>query len=244
MTGDGLYGPDDPRARTLVTLDGPAGVGKSTTARAVAREMGYRYLDSGALYRAVTWALLQAGIPPEAWPELDAEALEGLGIQVVPEGPTLSLRVQGRVLEDELRTARVTELVPAVARVAAVRRWLLGAQRSAASRGRLVADGRDMGSVVFPQARAKVFLQADLKERARRRLGDKGVPDPDREEVEAESRRLATRDRQDSEREHSPLVRPAEALVVDTTALTFPEQVSRIVDYARRAAVDQPGSPE
>lgn len=244
MSDHARYGPDDPRARSLVTLDGPAGVGKSTTARAVAREMGYRYLDSGALYRAVTWALLHAGIRPEDWPDLDTETLDGLGIRVVPEGQTLSIRVGNRTLEEELRTARVTELVPAVARVAAVRRWLLGAQRSAASRGRLVADGRDMGSVVFPQARAKVFLQADLRERARRRLGDKGVPEPGEGDIDAESRRLAERDRQDSERVHSPLVRPEDALVVDTTSLTFAEQVDRIVDYATRAAVDPAGPAE
>jgi len=244
MEGALPYGPDDPRARTLVTLDGPAGVGKSTTARAVARVLGYRYLDSGALYRAVTWALLEAGIPAEAWPGLDPGALDALGIRVEPEDDTLAIRVHGRTLEEELRTDRVTQGVPAVARVAAVRGWLLGAQRSAASEGRLVADGRDMGSVVFPQARAKIFLEAELNERARRRLGDKGVDAPEGDQIRAESRRLAERDRQDSEREHSPLVRPADALVVDTTGLTFREQVRRIVEYARAAAVDLPHPPE
>lgn len=235
-TSDLPYGADDPRARTLVTLDGPAGVGKSTTAKAVARTLGYRYLDSGALYRAVTWALLQAGIPEGSWGELTRRSLDELGIQVVPGPATLEIHWRGAVLRDELRGSEVTELVPRVARIPAVREWLLGAQRSAAREGRLVADGRDMGTVVFPQARVKVFLEADLRERARRRLGDKGVHGPTVSEVEAEAARLADRDRQDSERDVAPLRKPPGALVVDTTNLTFHQQVERIAGYARAAA--------
>lgn len=230
------YPASDPRARTLVTLDGPAGVGKSTTARAVAAALGYRYLDSGALYRAVTHGLLESGVARESWDELDAEALAGLGIEVVPGDRTLEIRRRGRPLVQELRTPEVTALVPAVARIPAVRGWLLGAQRAAAADGKLVADGRDMGTVVFPQAWAKVFLEADVRERARRRLGDHGVTSPTGPEIEAEVRRLAERDRQDREREVAPLRIAEGALTVDTTALTFDEQVDRIVSYARRVA--------
>ena len=232
------YGPDDPRARTLVTLDGPAGVGKSTTARAVARELGYRYLDSGALYRAVTWALLHEGIPEPEWSGLSGAELEALGIRVVPGASTLEIQWRDSILEEELRGGAVTELVPRVARIPAVREWLLGAQRSAAREGRLVADGRDMGTVVFPQARVKVFLEADLGERARRRLGDKGVREPTSAEIQGEAELLAARDRQDREREVAPLRKPEGALLVDTTNLTFQQQVDRIAAYAREAAQD------
>lgn len=236
------FGPSDPRARTLVTLDGPAGVGKSTTARAVAAALGYRYLDSGALYRAVTWALLQDRVPRDRWESLTREDLNALDVRVSPGETTLEIRRGGHPLVEELRTAEVTEAVPAVARIPAVRGWLMSAQRTAARDGRLVADGRDMGTVVFPQARAKVFLQADVRERARRRLGDKGVPTPTPAEVESEATLLAERDRQDSEREVAPLRRPEDALVVDTTHLTFQEQVDRIVAFAVARA--QGGDPQ
>ncbi|MDT8340434.1 MAG: (d)CMP kinase [Longimicrobiales bacterium] len=230
------YDAGDPRARTLVTLDGPAGVGKSTTARAVARVLGYRYLDSGALYRAVTCALLRSSVAPEAWSELTPARLEALGVQVLPAASTLEIRLDGVPLGPELRTLEVTERVPAAARIPAVRRWLLGAQRAAAVEGRLVADGRDMGTVVFPQAWTKVFLVADIDERARRRLGDRGVEHPDLGQVRAEAARLAARDRQDRERAVAPLRKPEGALVLDTTRLGFQEQVDRIVAYAREVA--------
>lgn len=226
----------DERGRTLVTLDGPAGVGKSTTAKAVARELDYCYLDSGALYRAVTWALLQRGEDPSTWDTLSPEALAQLGIRARSVGPTLEIRCGERVLADELRTPEVTAAVSSVARVPAVRDWLLSAQRDAAAAGGLVADGRDMGTVVFPEAWAKVFLQADVTERARRRLGDQGVHDPTPDEVEAEAVRLAERDRKDSEREVAPLRRPEGSLLVDTTNLDFEEQVRTIAEYARAAA--------
>jgi cytidylate kinase len=235
-TAEPLPESPDPRGRTLVTLDGPAGVGKSTTARAVADQLGYRYLDSGALYRAVTHGLLCSDIPAEEWDALTAEHLAGLGIRVSPGAATLEIRHQGVLLDPELRTARVTELVPRVARIPAVRRWLLRTQRATASEGRLVADGRDMGTVVFPQAWAKVFLQADVSERARRRLRDHGVSDPDAAALREEVLRLEARDRQDQEREVAPLRKPEGALVVDTTHLTFEGQVARIVAYAREMA--------
>lgn len=236
------YDAGDPRARTLVTLDGPAGVGKSTTAKAVARALGFRYLDSGALYRAVTYALVESGIPRDRWEGLTPSALEELGIQVLPGEATLEIRWRGRILGEELRTPRVTELVSTVARIPAVRSWLLGAQRAAAEDGRLVADGRDMGTVVFPQAWVKVFLEADVRERARRRLGDQGVEDPTPGEVDAEAARLSARDRQDQDREVAPLRKPPGALVVDTTDLAFREQVDRIAAYAREVA-RRPGPP-
>lgn len=229
---------DDPD-RTLVTLDGPAGAGKSTTAREVARRLGYRYLDSGALYRALTYALLEAGVEVAAWPSLDRERLDALGVEVGVGRETLVIRHRGRELGPELRTDRVTAHVSTLAQVPCVREWLLETQRTLGRHGRLVADGRDMGTVVFPGAATKVFLDAEPEERARRRLGDRGVTDPARQAVEAEAGRLLERDRQDRERETAPLRAAEDAWVLDTTGLTFDEQVEAIVARAREAAGDR-----
>lgn len=221
---------------TVVTLDGPAGSGKSTTAREVARRLGYRYLDSGALYRMITHALLAEGVDPDEWPELTGDDLAALDVSAEAGDETLVLRHRGEVLTDELRTEEVTEYVSAVARVAAVRSWLLDTQRALGRSGRLVADGRDMGSVVFPDAGTKVFLEADLRERARRRLGDRGVEDPKAEAVAAEADRLSARDAADAGRETAPLRVPEGAHRLDTTELDFEEQVERVVALAREAA--------
>jgi cytidylate kinase len=233
-TGDVAGGGDDEaRGESLVTLDGPAGVGKSTTARAVASELGYRYLDSGALYRAVTHALQVSGVPPGEWPALSAEELGELELDVRPGPRTVEIRLGGRVLGEELRSEEVTRDVSLLAQVPAVRRWLHSAQRAAAREGRLVADGRDMGTVVFPEARTKVFLTADVGERARRRLGDRGVAEPDEKQLQDEALRLGERDARDQGRAVAPLRVPSGALILDTTHLTFEEQVRRIVEAAR-----------
>jgi cytidylate kinase len=234
-------GGDRAALRTVVTIDGPAGAGKSTTAREVARRLGYRYLDSGALYRALTWALLDAGLPEEGWPDLDARALDDLGIEVRPEGETLVVRHRGRRLESELRTDRVTALVSSAARLPAVRDWLLGHQRALGRWGRLVADGRDMGTVVFPEAGTKVFLEADLTERARRRLRDQGVSAPDADATAREAERLEARDRKDMTRETAPLRAAPDAVRLDTTGLDFDAQVEAVVALALEADPESGG---
>jgi len=231
-----MSGAERDAGRTLITLDGPAGVGKSTTAREVARRLGWRYLDSGALYRAVTWALMEAGVPEADWTELTGDDLHGLGLSVRPEAETLVLLHRDRPLDAELRTPEVTAQVSKVAQLPAVRGWLLDTQREAGQAGKLVADGRDMGTVVFPEAATKVFLEADPAERARRRLGDQGIATPTLEQVQEERERLQARDQADTQREVAPL-RPADgALRLDTTDLTFDQQVERIVQAARDAA--------
>jgi cytidylate kinase len=198
----------------------------------VAEQLGYRYLDSGALYRSVTHALHSAGVPREEWSDLSSETLAGLGLEVRPGERTVEIRLHGRVLGEELRSEGVTRDVSILAQVPAVRRWLYSAQRAAAAEGRLVADGRDMGTVVFPEARTKVFLTADVGERARRRLGDRGIERPDQGQLRDEAVRLGERDARDQGRAVAPLRVPEGALVLDTTHLAFEEQVRRIVEAA------------
>ena len=213
----------------VVTLDGPAGSGKTTTARELARRLGFRHLDSGGLYRALTFALLEEEISPGDWKALTSKDLDNLGVRAEPGDARVDISRRDRVLSSELRSAEVTEHVPFVASLPAVREWLLGIQRALGEHGNLVADGRDMGTVVFPDADIKVFLVAGLEARARRRLVQDfgGVPSLD--EITAESSRIERRDRTDSDREHSPLSRPEDAFDVDTTALSFQAQVALIL---------------
>jgi cytidylate kinase len=218
-------------------VDGPAGSGKTTTARAVAERLGFRHLDSGALYRALTFALMEAGIPEERWPRLGVEDLAGLGIEVDPDSDQFDIYLRGTRLKSELRSPEVTARVSYASSLSAVREWLLSAQRDAGASGGLVAEGRDMGTVVFPDAEVKVFLVAELQERARRRLLEKAGDAADPGGVEREAARLEDRDRQDSERPLSPLRRPEDATVVDTTRLSFEEQVEKVVTLVR--ALDQ-----
>ncbi len=213
----------------VVTIDGPAGSGKSTTAREVARRLGLRHLDSGALYRAITFALLRADVPPEAWADLTPSELARFDVELVPRDEGFDLRLDGHTLVAELRTPEVTARVSKVSSLAVVRSWLLEHQHRAGRLGGLVADGRDMGTVVFPDADVKVFLTADLEERARRRLRQDTGEEPDSDTVSEEAARIQKRDRLDSERQLSPLRRPDDATVLDTTRLTEREQVDRIV---------------
>ena len=217
------------RRRPIVTIDGPAGSGKSSTAKAVARQLGFRHLDSGALYRAITLALLKAGVDPSDWPGLDAADLAAYRVDMTPSPDGFVVTVAGRSPGGEIRTAEVTAHVSRAAGLPAVRGWLLNHQRHAGEAGGLVADGRDMGTVVFPDAEVKVFLTADLAERARRRLLQATGQEPEAPEVGEEARRIETRDAEDSEREISPLRRAEDAVVLDTTALTMEEQVREVV---------------
>ncbi len=215
--------------RPVITLDGPAGSGKTSPARAVAKRLGFRHLDSGALYRALTFALLQEGVPEQEWGTLEPKELDELDIRVQTEGDAVNV-YRGRVLlKSELRSPEVTERVSTVAGLPAVRDWLLGVQRSVGAQGNLVADGRDMGTVVFPDADVKIFLVAGLEERARRRLLQDSGREPTPDEIQEEAQRLEQRDHADQSRNHSPLRRPDDAVEVDTTGLSFDDQVALIL---------------
>jgi cytidylate kinase len=217
----------------IITLDGPAGSGKSTTAREVARRLGYRHLDSGALYRALTFALLSSDVDEEEWPRLPQEAFDRFRIWLRPDGPRFQVLLGDRVLEGELRTPEVTARVSPLSALPAVRAWLLEAQRRAGREGALVADGRDMGTVVFPDAEVKIYLTANLKERAFRRFLEREGRPPSEEEVAEEAGIIQARDARDSGRTVAPLRRAAGAIEVDTTTLSFDAQVDVIINYVK-----------
>ena len=219
----------------VVAIDGSAGSGKSTTAAAVAARLGFRHLDSGAIYRAVTLQLLESGRSGVAWERATPDELSDLGIDVKWSGQGMRVRAGGRpVREEALRSERVTAMVSQVAAIPAVRAHLLELQCTAARGPGLVAEGRDMGTVVFPGAEVKVFLDADPRERARRRLLQRGVP-PDPAEVEAEAARLTRRDQRDASRSVAPLLRAGDAVLLDTTDLDPAAQTDAIVRLVKAA---------
>lgn len=233
--------PEDPAAAPehgclVVAIDGSAGSGKSTTAAAVAARLGFRHLDSGAIYRAVTLGLLEAGPGEETLEQVMPQELASLAIEVKWRDGRMEVWAFGtQVREEALRSDRVTALVSRVSAIPAVRACLLELQRSAAAGPGLVAEGRDMGSVVFPGAQVKVYLDADPRERARRRILQRGNRLPDPAEIETEARRLRERDRRDSSRSVAPLRRAEDAVVIDTTGLEPCEQIERIAELAREA---------
>ncbi len=216
----------------VIALDGPAGSGKSSTAKAVAARLGYRHLDSGAFYRALTLAALRAGIPPERWESLTPGELDALGVEGVPDEKGYRMIVHGEDVSVAIRSGEVNANVSRMAAVPTVRDWLMGALREAGERGGLVADGRDIGTVVFPDADLKAFLVCDPFERARRRLREQGAAELSEDEVRAEEARLRGRDEIDSTRAAAPLRKADDAFVLDTTAMGFDEQVALVVGLA------------
>jgi cytidylate kinase len=235
------------RKRPVVAIDGPAGSGKSTTARAVAEALGFCHLDSGALYRAITWvALRELGGDANAWSAAAiVAAARKAPLGVSADGPALQVTVGGAPVGDEIRGEAVTRQVSRVSALSEVRRYATELLRATAREGGVVMDGRDIGTVVFPDAEIKVYLVAEPEERARRRLTQRGVRLEERT-VRGEAAALVQRDEHDKGREVAPLARATDAVVIDTTQLSFEEQVRRIVELARRPGLrltggDRPG---
>ena len=218
----------------IITLDGPAGSGKSSTAKALATRLAFRHLDSGALYRALTLGLFRSDLVESDWEGLSEQEFTNLDIDLQTTETGFQVLIEGEAVDSELRTARVTNNVSFVSSLAACRQSILELQRKAGKDGRLVADGRDMGTVIFPDAELKIYLIADLEERAIRRLREIGEDSPDDFRVAQQAIALDTRDQSDSQRAISPLKMAADAIELDTTGLGFDEQVQAIVDLAHR----------
>jgi cytidylate kinase len=225
----------------VIAIDGPAASGKSSTAAAVARELGWGHLDSGALYRAIALAALDtlgdaARGRGEGWSGQRIVALaEDLPVRLVLVGDDFRPEVAGVDVAEAIRSERVTQCVSGIAAIPEVRQWVNARQRRAVQehpRG-VVVDGRDIGTVVFPDAPLKVFLTASPEERARRRLAQRGdVVSAD--EVRREGAALAARDLADSTRPVAPLTAARDAVRVDTTTLEPRQQVAHVVALARQ----------
>ena len=215
----------------VVAIDGPAGSGKSTTARLCARQLGFHHLDTGAMYRAVTLKVMQTATPLHE-PRKLARLLADTAVEPVWSRDGMRVKLDGRDVSSDIREPRVSARVSDVSAIPAVRGKLVAEQRRAARGRRVVCEGRDIGSVVFPDARLKIFLVCDTPERAYRReleWAASGVT-AGRRAVEQD---LTTRDRIDSSRRMSPLRRVPDAVLVDTTHLAIEEQVAVVCALAR-----------
>jgi cytidylate kinase len=211
----------------VIAIDGPAGAGKSTVARGVARALGFTYLDSGAMYRCVALAALERGIGPN-----DGERLGELawGLDIDFDGD--SVRLDGQPVGGRIRSPEVTVASSKVSVHPQVRQAMVKRQRELIAAGDYVAEGRDIGTVVSPESPLKVFLTASEKERARRRAAETGEP------VEAVQRAMGDRDQRDASRSHGALRAAEDSVELDTTGLSVDEVVERVVALARDRGLD------
>ena len=213
----------------VIAIDGPAGAGKSTIARKAAAALGFAYIDTGAMYRSVTGKLLQTGQPFS--PELAGRLAREIRISFRPEGSLNCVFVDGTEVTEAIRSAAVTGLVSRVAAVPAVREAMVAQQRRMGREGDVILDGRDIGTVVFPDSPCKIYLTASVEERARRRgkeLEAKGQA-VDYDKLQAD---IVSRDKQDMERETSPLKQAEDAVYLDTSHMSIDEVVGAILKLA------------
>jgi cytidylate kinase len=232
-----------PTGRFVIAIDGPSGTGKSTVARRVAKSLKAGYLDTGAMYRTITLAVLNRGIDPD-----DARGVADLLPQVSFDTPVnpgrQSHRLAGRDVTTEIRSEQVTLAVTPVSANPAVREHLLGRQQAIARSGRMVVEGRDIGTVVVPDARLKIYLTADAAERARRRHGQNvgvvariGSGSTVTADLAAVAQDLHRRDTKDSTREHAPLQAAPDAVLIDSSELAVDETVARVLALARERGI-------
>lgn len=219
--------------KIVVAIDGPAGAGKSTIAKLAAEKLGYAYIDTGAMYRSVAWKFLQTG------KAFDEDFISGLSkimlIDFKPEAKINRVFVDGTEVTDAIRTPEVTAIVSRVAAIGAVREAMVDQQRRMGEAGGVLMDGRDIGTVVFPNAQLKIFLTASVEERARRRYAEmvaKGQQ-VDLQQLQAD---IAERDKQDSERAISPLRQAEDALLLDTSDMGISEVTDRILQLVQERA--------
>ncbi len=218
----------------VVAVDGPSGSGKSTVSRRLARSLGAAYLDTGAMYRAVTWAVLNAGVDPQDATTVAKVAAEASVVSGTdPTNPTIE--IDGVAVDREIRGPEVTAAVSAVSAIPAVRELLVAQQRAIiATCGSIVVEGRDIGTVVAPDADLKVFLTASADARARRRSAEQAA------DVAATAADLARRDHLDSTRATNPLAQAPDAVVLDSTELGVDEVVHRLLELLAHAGAEVP----
>ena len=218
--------------RISVAIDGPAGAGKSSISKVVAKKLGYLYIDTGAMYRGITWALLNAGISIDDVDAVEA-ALSKIQLELRVEETGLSVWVNGTDVSQDIRTQYVTSHVSQVAAQKAVRTKLVEMQRDMASAGGVILDGRDIGSVVLPNAELKLYLTASVETRGHRRWLE--LKDSENISLEEVCRTVAERDAMDMNRKESPLVCVDDAVVVETDYLSIEETVQTLIDLIRKA---------
>jgi len=221
----------------IIAIDGPAGAGKSTVTRRVAEALELLYLDTGAMYRAIAWLVLHSGIAPDDEPAI-AELASSAAIELQTTDPGLptNVLVNGEDVTAAIRTPEVTSRVSVVAQLAAVRNALVAQQQRIGKRGGIVAEGRDIGTRVFPDAEVKIFLTASVRERARRRLRDLEAQGRTSIDLEQLEREIQERDRLDSHRKLSPLRQAVDAIEVITDGLSIEEVTAKILALYRQRA--------
>jgi cytidylate kinase len=208
----------------IVAIDGPSGAGKGTVARAVAQRLGYRHIDTGAMYRALGWKARQSGLALT-----DEPAIAALGEQASFDVEGGRIAIDGHDVSSAIRTPEIDTAATMVARLPAVRRVLVARQRACGAGGGVVMEGRDIGTVVFPDADVKIYLDASPEERARRRAADPAHTSPQGTKLSEVATALAERDRNDSTRAASPLAVAPDATVVDTTGLSVDAVIERVL---------------
>lgn len=218
------------RREPIVTIDGPAGAGKSSAAKRLARRLGFRYIETGAMYRALAVKVGEAGVEPEPGPEIDRLARS----TVVEINGAGAVSVDGRDVTEAIRASEIGRLASRLSAFPVVREVLTAMQRDLARDGGVVLEGRDTGSVVAPDAEVKFYLDADLAERTRRCAGDRAERG-ERSDLDQVKRELDDRDRADSNRALAPLVRPEDALYLDSSALSLEEVVELMLKEVERA---------
>ena len=214
--------------RLVIAVDGPSGAGKGTVARAAARALGYRHIDTGAMYRAVAWRAQQLGVPLD-----DAAAVTRVAEAAQFDLGDGAIAVDGHDVTSAIRTPDMDKAAALVARNAAVRDVLVARQRALGAGGGVVMEGRDIGTVVFPAADVKIYLDASPEERARRRAADPAHASGRAGDVAHVAVDLAARDRSDSTRSVAPLVKADDAVYIDTTGVSIEDVVAQVLALVR-----------
>jgi cytidylate kinase len=215
----------------IIAIDGPAGSGKSTTAKLVAKELGFAFLDSGAMYRTIALAVLQRGVGFDNSDEI-IKILFDSKLDFMFEPGRLAILLDGEDITDRIRTPEVNQVVPIVAAIPEIRHQMVPIQRKIGHGMNVVAEGRDIGTVVFPQADLKIFLTASIDARTQRRFLELKNRNHDVSLAEIKQE-IELRDLKDTQREFSPLIKAADAIELDTSNLTIIEQVNFIVQKVR-----------